>query len=404
MSAPIPSDEGARLAALQSYGLPGDPGTPMFDRIAWLASVLCGAPMSAVSLIYEHEQRFLGQTGLEFSRAPRDISFCAHTLAHRQVLVVPDATADPRFRENPQVTGDPNIRFYAGVPLIDPDGYALGALSVMDPRPRELSADQRDGLTMLGELTVGQLTLRRARAAATDLQRRLAAARTREGEFLSEMAHEVRTPITVIQGYLELLGDGSDPAQLTRIIERVRRNGERLVRLIDDLEAASARRTVGSGPEVSLVDVGAIVTTVVDRCRSDATRAGVGLTLVTDGPALVHVSDGQLTRVAANLVDNAIAFTPAGGRVDVRVTSGPDVIIEVSDTGVGIPPHERRHLFERFFRGAYARDQAIAGLGLGLSVVKAIVDAHGGSVGVESTPAEGTRVRVSLPVGRDVAA
>jgi signal transduction histidine kinase len=400
MSAPIPPDEGARLAALQSYGLPGDPRTPTFDRIAWLASVLCSTPMSAVSVIYEDDQRFLGQNGLQFSRAPRNISFCAHTLAQRQVLVVPDATADSRFRENPQVTGDPNIRFYAGVPLIDEDGYALGALCVIDHTPRELSADQMDGLTMLGELTVGQLTSRRARTAVTDLQRRLAATRTREGEFLSEMAHEVRTPITVIQGYLELLGDESDPAQLTPIIQRVRRNGERLVRLIDDLESASARRTAG-GLEVSLVDVAAVVATVVEGSRSDASRAGVGLTLVTDGPALVRISDGHLTRVVANVIDNGIAFTRPGGRVAVRVTSRPAVTIEVSDTGVGIPAHEQRYLFERFFRGAYARDQAIAGLGLGLSVVKAIVEAHGGTVTIGSTAAEGTRVLVTLSVAGD---
>ncbi len=160
MSAPLPEREADRLAALREYQILDTPPEEAFDQITRLAAYICGTPISAVSLIDADRQWFKSRHGIEKTQTPRDVAFCAHAILQPDVLIVPDALADARFAASPLVTED-NIRFYAGVPLITPDGHALGALCVKDRHPRVLSAEQVDALRTLARQTMVQLTLKR---------------------------------------------------------------------------------------------------------------------------------------------------------------------------------------------------------------------------------------------------
>src|SRR2546423_2964849 len=149
MSAPIPLNEVKRLKVLWQYEVLDTVPEEVFDDLTELAARICEAPIALITLVDEKRQWFKSKVGLTTKETSRDISFCGHAIAQSDLFIVPDATLDKRFAENPLVTTDPKIRFYAGAPLITPDGHALGTLCVIDKVPRELSHGQRQGLKVL---------------------------------------------------------------------------------------------------------------------------------------------------------------------------------------------------------------------------------------------------------------
>jgi diguanylate cyclase (GGDEF)-like protein len=154
-------DEPARMAALERYDILDTPREPSFDRITDLVRSILGVPISTVSLVDADRQWFKAASGLAVGETPRDVAFCNHTIRDRQPMVVTDAQQDARFRDNPLVRGDPNIRSYAGIPLETPDGYNIGSLCAIDTVPRQFDPSQIAILRNLAALVVEQLELRR---------------------------------------------------------------------------------------------------------------------------------------------------------------------------------------------------------------------------------------------------
>ena len=284
------------------------------------------------------------------------------------------------------------------------------------------------GEELLGSLSIAMLGGPRAwtegeaalvRSAAADLGRALVLARLyRQQEelvdqlreldrvktdFLSTVSHELRTPLTSISGYLELIRDG-DAGEVAPGVDAmlavVERNTARLRTLIEDLLTLSRIESgafrVGTGD----VDVAELVDAVVTALAPAAAGGGLVLEAETCGAPVPVAGDAvQLERVLLNLVSNAVKFTPAGGSVRVRAAVvGEEVVVEVVDTGMGVPQAEQDGLFARFFRASNATAAAIPGTGLGLTIVRSIVEHHGGSLSVVSAEGEGTTVTVRLPL------
>lgn len=237
---------------------------------------------------------------------------------------------------------------------------------------------------------------------ATDVTSEREAARLQD-EFVSLVSHELRTPLTSVLGYLELLTDGTDPltGEQREYLTVIERNARRQLRLVGDL-LLSAQVDAGRfsiAPQA--IDVADIVRASVEAATPVADAAGVRLE-ASAVPTRLHADPVRLAQAVDNLVSNAIKFTPSGGTVRVGVAprgpqgaAGADIV--VADTGIGIPPDELSHLTTRFFRASTATRRAIPGVGLGLSITKAVVDAHGGSLAITSTLGEGTTFTITLP-------
>ncbi|MGE3858292.1 MAG: GAF domain-containing protein, partial [Dehalococcoidia bacterium] len=163
MKAMLPADEDARIRDLRSFEVLDTPAERTYDEIVRLASQICGTPIAVMTLVDVDRQWFKAKVGLEIDETDRDVAFCAHAILEpTELLVVPDATQDPRFADNPLVTGDANLRFYAGAPLVTPEGHALGTLCVLDTVPRVLNDFQQNALRLLSREVMAHLALRRS--------------------------------------------------------------------------------------------------------------------------------------------------------------------------------------------------------------------------------------------------
>lgn len=158
---PMPINEAARLAALQKYAILDSEPEQAFDDLTLLASYTCDTPIALISLVDENRQWFKSKVGVSVSETSRDVAFCATAILQSDVFVVPDTLQDERFRNNPLVTSEPRIRFYAGAPLVTDEGYALGTLCVIDLKPRDFRPDQKEALKALSRLVLAQLEFRR---------------------------------------------------------------------------------------------------------------------------------------------------------------------------------------------------------------------------------------------------
>jgi GAF domain-containing protein len=168
MKAPLPTNEAERLAALKEYHILDTGTEPSYDDITTLAAHICEVPIAVVSLVDETRQWFKSRVGVEQQQTPREVAFCAHAILQDRPFIVEDATKDRRFADSALVTGEPHIRFYAGVPLVNPEGLALGTLCVVDHQPRRLSAAQRKALQALSRQVMALLELRRVSARLAD--------------------------------------------------------------------------------------------------------------------------------------------------------------------------------------------------------------------------------------------
>jgi signal transduction histidine kinase len=396
---PIPTDEEARLAAIERYRLSGVGREPAFDHATRFSARLFDVPISLVSIVNATEQCFRGAHGLDAVGTPRDISFCGFAILHDEVMVVEDAAKDPRFFDNPLVTGEPHIRFYAGAPLRLKDGLVPGTLCLIGREPRTFSERQREELKEFAGLVVDTIELRLANIVAEERQQALA---QMKDAFVSSTSHELRTPLTSISGSLGLLASGVAgelPERATRLIKIAHSNSIRLVHLVNDIldmeKLASGEVHFDALP----VSVENVVSDVVQGNEGYALKHNVRIE-IGDMPSGVEVigDEHRLVQVLTNLVSNAVKFSNEGGLVTLSARERGDAVrITVSDTGRGIPDEFKDRIFTRFAQADASDAREKGGTGLGLSIVKEIVTRMKGDVSFDTALGQGTSFHVDLP-------
>lgn len=394
ISAPAPPDEVQRLAALHQLKILDTAPDPELDDLISLVAFICGTPMAVVSLVDQDRQWFKSRLGVQEIQTPRDISFCQHAILQRGLFVVPDATKDERFWDSPLVVDGPRIRFYAGAPLLDDDGRALGTLCTMDRVPRELSRQQGEALLTLARSAAAHFRLRKA----YDGLRKLEELR----DSLTHMiVHDLRQPLQALIGGLEtlpILGDLS--AEQREFLELASDGGQTLLGMINDLLDISKMESGTLELERAHLEPETLVTQAVRQVGHLAREKNIELRTDCSAGHSPLCGDGEkLRRVLVNLLGNAIKFTPRGGCITLTARgSGVDAWqFSVADSGEGIPREAFEKIFDKFGQVENRKEGRKMSTGLGLTFCKMVVEAHGGRIWVESELGRGSIFSFTLP-------
>jgi signal transduction histidine kinase len=398
MKAPLPDNEIERLAALYSLDILDSPPEKDFDDIVALAAGVCEAPMSAVSLVDADRQWAKAQTGVEVAETSRDVSFCAHAILGRDLMLIPDAREDERFADNPIVTAEGGIRFYAGAPLLTTDGFALGTLCVMDTEPRRLDVEQQQALRALARQVTAQLELRRYAFALANTTARLQELERRKDDLAGLVGGELRSSLRLMSAYLERLGDtGYHDAEMGDMVARATAAHCRGFReLIDHLTTMADAGLGGESLHMRQCDLTRVTQRAVEAVRPIAASKHIWILNQAGGPSLPIIADPvRLEQVLTHLLFAAVKYTPEGGRVRVgtEMESGPTVRLDDMD----LPDGMRPDLFPHLYYGAIANPADVPGPDRGLAVAKRILDAHHATVALSDRPGDGTSLHVVFP-------
>lgn len=221
--------------------------------------------------------------------------------------------------------------------------------------------------------------------------------------FLADVAHELRTPMSYIRGYSQVVDEGlfETEEEKRKYIRIIHDESKRLESLVNDLFVLAQGDTDMLVMDIQPMDVSPVISSVVERMRKKAEDKGIDIKISSSDDLVLNADRVRLEQVLVNLVDNAIRYTPSQGHIELRLRKvGQLAVIEVSDTGVGIPKEDLPHIWERMYRIEKSRSRARGGTGLGLSIVKQIVEAHGGTVDAQSEENRGTTITVQIPFSR----
>ncbi len=412
---PKPFNERERIEALQALGILDTPPEAAFDRITRLAASVMRVQAAFVSLVDTDRQWFKSCHGVDIASSPREIAFCAHAILKDEALAVLDATKDPRFADNPFVTGEAQLRFYLGMPLTTRDGFRIGTLCVIDGKPRaEVTETERGAMRDLADMTMEAIEGRDAVRYATEVlsqhfstaQRRAESGETAKANLMAMLGHELRTPLNAIIGFSEVMtGQVFGPLGSSNYIEyaeHIRDSGQHLLGLIETLlNFASCERG-----EITLIEDEFNLPDVIYGCvgmmseRARNAEIEIGVEAAPDLPAL-RADRSQVVQMLLNLIGNAIKFSHSGGAVRIIANLvGRRIEIAVVDQGIGMPPDQlekSRGVFDQLENGLARRFE---GLGLGLPLTERLIELHGGTLELQSAGDEGTTAKLTFPKWR----
>ncbi len=390
-SAPLSFDEEKRLNALKKYHILDTETEQEYEELVKLASELCEVPISLITLIDSNRQWFKARLGLDLPETPRTVAFCAHAILNDTLMTVEDATHDERFSDNPLVTAEPDIRFYAGMPLITPDGYKLGTLCVIDRKPRKLSSLQKRGLEVLANQVVKLLELRLKNRELSELVQL-------QSKMLSVISHDVRGPLNSLQVLLEFIGSESNPEEIKEVLEDALKligNGREL--LENMLHWANSMHS-GAGFNPSSFNLYELADKLIETLSVKAKSKNTELKNLIPVNTSAYGDKQMILFALRNLISNALKFTE-NGVIELRAENQADYLkISVKDTGCGIAEKDLPKLMQWESRHTTKGTKNEKGSGVGLLLSREFVLQHQGALTIESVYGEGTKVTFSLPL------
>ncbi len=390
-TAPIPDNESERLEALQNYSILDTLPEQDFEDITKIASEICQTPISLITLIDSNRQWFKSHHGLDISETSRDYAFCAHAInTPEAIFEVKNSREDLRFADNPLVTGHPNVVFYAGVPLVNPEGFSLGTLCVIDSKPRELTEPQLQALRALSNQVVKLFEFKRINKRLEASQNEIQARNEELEKFAYVLSHDIKSPLNNIIALTALLKNdqkGKINDQGEQILNHISNSSARLKNLIDGIitHYMELNANVQIRKEIDLEEMAKELNELLN------SKHEFDISYRFDSKS-IEANEVALKQILTNLISNAIKYSDKP-KVKIEVcgfVKGDTYHFSVKDNGPGI---ERTH-FDKIFQpfqtlGNKDRFNNL-GTGIGLATVKRVIDKLGGSIYVESEINHGT--------------
>lgn len=394
----IPENENSRLKALKEYSILDTLPEKEYDEITHLAAQITGMPISLISLIDEKRQWFKSHYGVEETESPREVAFCAHAINDQNhIMIVPDSRKDERFHDNPMVTGDAKVIFYAGVPLVTSDGFSLGTLCVIDNKPNELSENQLKALSTLANQLMQLFELRKK---TSDLNTRLFELEAQNKglkEFAHIAAHDIKSPLGNITALTNMLkddyGEKMDSSGV-ELIDLIHSSSEKLTGLIDGILQYSKNTHLlsQSKEEINFHKTMNEVIKLVGASKQTE------LNIDAQEHLTVFTSKIALEQVLINLIANSIKYNDKE-KVIIFVHAEEDdefLKVNIADNGPGIKEEDKEKIFKIFETTSNTDKAGSKGTGIGLATVKSLVEGLGGKINVDSKPGQGAEFTFTI--------
>ncbi len=397
MKAALPHQEMARLQTLRRYRILDTINEAAFDDLTRLAAQICDTPIALISLTDQSRQWFKSKFGLDVDEISRDVAFCAHAILQpNSIFIVSDTLLDHRFATSPLVTFDPNVRFYAGVPLVTSEGYALGTLCVIDRVPRQLTPEQVEALHTLSRQVIAQLDLR---LNLHKLERITIDESQHIGNLISALSHHMRTPLLATRGTLRaMLGGafGSVNDTWREVFENFHSSNEEILKLVETLLNVS-RYTSKFGKSVScdIINWKTIFASSIKSSNNTSKKKCEITCKIAPSLPPICGDEFEIQQVVQNLLDHAVLWSEHSGQVTLEVApmDVDNIKVSVHCYGLKIAPKEKEK-FDHFSQAQNRRGSSE----LGLYFCRLIVEAHGGMINVESNLSDGKTFWFTLPV------
>ncbi len=394
----IPSDDHRRLKELYRYEVLDTSYEDEFNDVAQLAATICKTPIALVSMVDAKRQWFKAKYGIEHNEFAREISFCGHTItADTSIFEIEDATKDERFIDNPLVTGEPYIRFYAGVPLVNSNGFKVGTISVLDTKPGMLSAEQAFTLQTMAKQVVKLLDQNLLNKQLEQHQIKLQQQMEMQNRILSIIAHDVRNPIGAVKSIIEL--NARKILSQEDSVELMNMAGKQIdgtVELLNNLVDWGSMQMRGKGFETEKVHMRTLVSNMFKSFEVMASLKSNIMVNLVDEDLFIRSDINAMRFILRNLISNANKFTKEGVITVYAHQEATKIMLSVSDTGVGMTLDMQTKLFDGEHYQSTTGTGNEKGSGLGLILTKDFVQMLGGTIFVESHIDKGTSVYLNF--------
>lgn len=391
----VPENEFERQEKLDEYNILDTLPESEFDSLVELAALITGSPVSLMNLLDHNRQWTKAAFGAETGDNDRTDTVCQYTIMGNENFEIEDLSKDQNFKNMPYVEGDPNYRSYSGYPLRTPDGYNIGALCVLDYKPKKLSDDQKKALKTIADEIIARLELRKK-------QRELEKLNREKDHFLSAVNHDIKSPLNGIistANYLLNNWDG-DEDELRKFLSMIELSGRKLIHYTGELISNSLQQGE-SKLLLDEVELEPLVEDLIQIYKPVAKAKNITLTMEVDTPEPFRLDNEKFKLILSNLISNGLKFSNSDDTVSITVeiieNEEKTLHCKISDTGLGIPEEFLPTLFEKKKKHQRQGTDGEISTGMGLPIVKKFVELHNGSIKVESKENEGTTFYIVLP-------
>jgi len=394
----IPKDELQRLSALRAFSILDTLAEQEYDDITYLASQICGTPISLISLVDDRRQWFKSHHGIEATETPKELAFCAHAINDKNNLfIIPDSRKDERFYDNPLVTGDPHVIFYAGIPLKTKDGFALGTLCVIDNQPNSLDEFQIRALKALSNQIIALLELRKKTHESEFRAKEMEAQNVVLKKFAGTAAHDIKSPLATIVMVADLFShqyvDKLD-AQGMEFLDMINSSALKLTNFIDGILEYSQNSWL-LGEDKESVNIQESVNELIQLIDP---MGKVRFTFNSQSESTIYTNKVALDQIFLNLLVNAIKYNDKGEvQISILVEDLREFVkFNIIDNGPGIAKEDQQRIFQIFETTTNTDKSGVKGTGIGLATVISLVEGLGGTITLSSVIGQGSNFEFTI--------